>query len=120
VEKSFIPHINKLRQQCNTPNQKALLIVDSHSTHKHEPTIKLFEEHNIMVFILPAHSSTILQPLDLSVNGQLKKLLKDRFKVVEGEDRPTKRNRLMFTTAECLQIAMSGLYIKDGFARAGI
>jgi hypothetical protein len=102
VQNCFIPHIQKIRLQNNLPNQKALLIVYSHSTRKYKPTIKLFEQHNIMVNILPAHSSTILQPLDLSVNGELKRLLKLRFQPKANEDKPTKRSRLMYITVECL------------------
>lgn len=120
VKNVLIPHINKIRQQLGKPNQKALFIVDSHSTRKHQPTILLFEENNICVIILPAHSSTILQPLDLSVNGELKRLLRIRFKPKDGEDTPTKRNRLLYATVECLQGAFLGMVITDGFARAGI
>lgn len=120
IEKDLIPHINKVRTQIGKPDQKALLIVDSHSTRKHQPTITLFEEHNVMVIILPAHSSTIIQPLDLSVNGEFKRLLKLRFKTRDNEDGPTKRSRLLFVSVECLQGALLGMYIKDGFARAGI
>jgi hypothetical protein len=120
VKTVFIPHINRIRQQIGKPNQKVLFIVDSHSTRKYQPTIDLFQQHNIFVFILPAHSSTILQPLDLTVNGELKRLLKLRFKPVKGEDKPTKRNRLLYTTVECLQGAFLAMHITDGFSRAGI
>lgn len=120
VEKVLIPHINRLRQQHNIPNQPALLIVDSHSTRKHEPTIRLFEAHNIIVFILPAHSSTILQPLDLSCNKEFKRVLRQLFHVVPNEDRPTKRNRLLFTSIHALQSAFVGHCIQLGFRRAGI
>lgn len=116
----FLPYVNKLRQKMGKPNQMVLFLVDSHSTRKHEPTIKLFEQYNIMVLILPAHSSTILQPLDLTCNGELKRLLRLNFLPVGGEDRPTKRNRLLYTAVMCLQIALSGLFITCGFSRAGI
>lgn len=120
VKNFFIPHINNIRRQLNLPNQIALFIVDSHSTRKHEPTRLLFVSHNIYVLILPAHSSATLQPLDLSVNGELKRLLRVRFKPKADESGPTKRNRLLFTTAECMQGALLGMVIKDGFSRAGI
>lgn len=120
VQNAFIPEVENLRKQMNCPNQKALLLVDSHSTRQYKPTIDLFEQHNIFVKILPAHSSTILQPLDLTVNGELKRLLKLRFEPKKGESAPTKRNRLMFTTVECLQGAFLAMHITDGFARAGI
>ena len=120
VRDVFIPHVNNLRRSMNQPTAPVLFIVDSHSTRKHEPTIQLFRDNNIIVFILPAHSSTILQPLDLSCNGELKRLLKGHFVVVEGEDGPTKRNRLLHTAVLCLQLALGGLHIMSGFSRAGI
>ena len=69
---------------------------------------------------MPAHSSTILQPLDLSCNGELKRLLKLYFPTVESEDGPDKHNRLLYTTVFCLQQALGGLHILNGFSRAGI
>lgn len=120
VEKVFIPHVEHLRDKLNLPQQKALLLVDSHSTRKYEPTKRLFEQHNIFVKILPAHSSTILQPLDLTVNGEFKRLLRLRFKPRKGETTPTKRSRLMYTSVECLQGAFLSMHITDGFARAGL
>lgn len=120
VRTVFIPHINNVRHQLGKPGQKVLFLVDSHSTRKYEPTIKLFEQNKIIVLILPAHSSTILQPLDLTCNGELKKLLRANFLPVADEDRPTKRNRLLVTSVFCLQGALIGLHIMNGFRRAGI
>jgi DDE superfamily endonuclease len=120
VRDVFIPHVNNLRKNMNQPNAPVLFLVDSHSTHKYAPTIKLFADNNIIVLILPAHSSTILQLLDLTCNGELKRLLKANFAVVADEDGPTKRNRLLYTSVYCLQLALGGLHIMNGFSRAGI
>lgn len=120
VEKVFIPHINQLRKDHGLPHQKALFIVDSHSTRNYQPTKDLFDQHNILVYILPAHSSTILQPLDLAPNKELKRNLRLNFLPKRDEDRGTKRNRLLFTSVLCLQAALTGLQITLGFARAGI
>ena len=94
--------------------------MDSHSTCKYQPTIDLFQQHNILVFVLPAHSSTILQPLDLTVNGEFKQLMRKYFKPVQGENKPTKHNRLLYIAIRCLQGAFLAINITDGFARAGI
>ena len=104
----------------NQLNAPVLFLVDSHSTYKYAPTIKLFADNNIIVLILPAHSSTILQPLDLTCNGELKRLLKANFAVVADENGPTKCNRLLHTSVYCLQLALGGLHIMNGFSRAGI
>ena len=73
-----------------------------------------------MVVVLPAYSSTILQLLDLTVNGEFKRLLKLRFQPRPAEDKPSKRNRLMYHTVHCLQGAFLSMHITDGFAKAGI
>jgi DDE superfamily endonuclease len=112
--------VNNLCRIMNQPNTPVLFLVDSHSTCKHEPTKKLFEDNNIIFLVLPAHSSTILQPLDLTCNGELKRLLRANFVVVEGEDGPTKHNRLLYTSVYCLQLALGGLHIMNSFSRAGI
>ena len=80
----------------------------------------LFQQHNIHVLVLSVYSSTILQPLDLTCHIELKRLLRQNFKIVDGEKRSTTCNRLLFTAVECFQVALSGLYIKKGFSRAGI
>jgi hypothetical protein len=120
VEKVFIPFVNRIRQELGYPDQKVLLIVDSHVTRAHQPTIDLFEANNILVFIIPAHSSTILQPLDLAPNKELKRNLRLNFVPKKDEDRVVKRNRLLYTSVLCLQASLTGLQISLGFARAGI
>ena len=120
VKDEIVPYVTQIHLSLNKPTQPALLIVDSHSTRKHQPTILLFTDHNIIVLILPAHSSTILQPLDLIVNGELKCLLKLRFKPKKSEYGPIKHNKLLYTTVDCLQGVFLAMHITDGFFRAGI
>jgi DDE superfamily endonuclease len=112
VKTVLISHINKIRQQMRIPNQQTLFIVNSHSTRKHESTILFFQEHNIYVIILSAHSSTILQSLDLTVNSELKHLLRLRFKSKKSEDTLTKCNRLLFTIVKCFQGAFLAMHIR--------
>src|SRR5271163_2709452 len=105
VRDVFIPHVNNIRKNMGQPNAPVLFLVDSHSTRKHKPTKKLFADNNIIVLVFPAHSSTILQPLDLTSNGELKRLLRANFVVVEGEDGPTNATSsftLLFTAFSLL------------------
>ena len=120
VRDVFIPHIQNIHTILNKPNALALLIFDSHSTCNEEEAKKLFAANNIHVLILPAHSSTVLQPLDLSVNVEFKRLLRLHFLPLEGEDKPTKCNKLLFTSVGCLEVALTGFHIQNGFKRAGI
>ena len=50
-----------------------LLLIDSHKVHVTNDVIEEAVANNILVFCLPAHASHLLQPLDLSLFGPLKK-----------------------------------------------
>ena len=49
-----------------------LLIYDGHASHKNPETIHWARENGIILFVLPAHSSHLLQKLDVAVFGPLK------------------------------------------------
>ncbi|KXJ15434.1 Jerky protein [Exaiptasia diaphana] len=50
-----------------------ILVVDGHKSHVTEELINAAVANNVIVFCLPAHASHLLQPLDLSLFGPLKK-----------------------------------------------
>ena len=50
-----------------------LLVLDSYKSHHSEEFEEYCKEHNIITLCIPAHSSYILQPLDISCFGPLKK-----------------------------------------------
>ena len=50
-----------------------LLLVDGHKAHVTQDVIEVAVENKILVYCLPAHASHLLQPLDLSLFGPLKK-----------------------------------------------
>lgn len=116
----IIPAINQTRQQLGIPNQKALLLVDPHSTRDHQPSLQACEQNNICVYSLLSHSSTISQPLDLTCNGEFKRVLTKYFRPLPNETKPDKRIRLLDCSVKALQIALAGIHVEAGFARAGI
>lgn len=65
LEKSFVPEIKKL------PGQH-ILIIDGHKTHLTIRAIEFCMKNNISLICLPAHSSQILQPLDVGVYNHVK------------------------------------------------
>lgn len=85
IENDFVAEVERVRAKMNKPNAPALLLSDGHSTRQNIPAVKALEANNIHTIIAPAHSSTILQPLDLTVNGEFKRLLAKNFKKVDGE-----------------------------------
>jgi hypothetical protein len=52
-----------------------LLLVDHHATHHHLPAIKLLHKHNIECMFVPAKMTYLMQPLDVHVNGLLKRTM---------------------------------------------
>jgi hypothetical protein len=117
---ALIPHVQQTRQTIGRPRAWALLLVDGHNSRDHIPTIITLDKYWVLILVLPAHSSTVCQPLDLTCNHELKRILTNYFKPKKGEPREETRIRLLNTAVKCLQVALSGIYIQAGFARAGI
>jgi hypothetical protein len=72
-----------------------LLLVDGHNSRDFMPSIIVFEIHRVIVLVLPAHSATVLQPLDLQPNTQFKRVLTTHFKVIKVSQR--KSNAFSFS-----------------------
>ena len=51
-----------------------LILYDGHKTHLHPDIITWAEDHKVVLFVLPAHSSHILQPLDVGCFGPFQKI----------------------------------------------
>jgi len=64
----FLKHV-----QRSDPAQPILLLLDGHSTHTSLHMVHWAMEHNIHLFVLPAHTSHITQPLDVAVFGPFKR-----------------------------------------------
>ncbi|OHW95969.1 transposase, partial [Colletotrichum incanum] len=67
LEKVFIPYT-----QPAQPDEARLLILDAHQSHTTIDFMWQCFQNNIYLLYLPPHSSTVLQPLDVSVFGLLK------------------------------------------------
>ena len=66
LQQLFVPAIKPISGQH-------VLILDGHSSHLSLTAIEVCIENNITMLCLPAHSSHILQPLDVGVYGHVKK-----------------------------------------------
>jgi hypothetical protein len=69
------------RQRC--PNERSLLILDGHVSHINYKFLKYCEYNDIIVFCLPAHSTHLLQPLDVvhfsALQNAYKEAVEDHF-----------------------------------------
>ena len=120
IEKIFVAEVDKKRIAAGKPNDPVLLIVDQHSSRIGLDYETLFEKHNIYVLLLPPHSSTLLQPLDLSVFGEFKDTLSHRFKVTQKEARSAQRQRLLTSARGALERTLNPDTIKTGWRRSGL
>ena len=67
--KVFQMYLNEhfLKYVLTNTDEPLLLLYDGHSSHINVPLIEWAQKHNIILFLLPAHTSHLLQPLDVGV-----------------------------------------------------
>ena len=120
-ENVFIPHIEEKRRKANE-NLPALLIADNHSSRKALEESRLLDRYNIKLFLLPAHTSHITQPLDLSVNGLFKSVLKSKMHYLKANDDSATdfRAKLMDISFRSLSRALNYDTIRTGWERSGL
>ena len=72
--KIFQMYLNEhfLKYVPTNKDEPLLLLYDEHSSHVNVPLIEWAQKHNIILFLLPAHTSHLLQPLDVGVFGPFK------------------------------------------------
>ena len=58
-----------------TSNEPVLILYDGHKSHVSLSLIQWAQDHNIILFVLPAHTSHILQPMDVGCFGPFEKIL---------------------------------------------
>jgi len=68
LEQHFIPNVRR----GENDKQPILLLFDGHSSHTSTDLIEWAISKNIILFVLPAHTSHILQPLDVAIFGPFK------------------------------------------------
>ena len=86
MEKVILPYVEKVRDDNDLPlRQAALCIFDVYAAHRGDELLDLLRKHNIKCVFVPASCTDKLQPLDLNVNGVLKKALKLEFEQFYSE-----------------------------------
>ena len=67
LQDHFLPHV-----KGQTQDEPVLLIYDGHASHISSKLIEWAKGNNIILFVLPAHTSHLLQPLDVAIFGPFK------------------------------------------------
>lgn len=68
-----------IRELKQDDSASALVIMDNFKGQVTDAIHKLLEENNILVALLPANTTDLLQPLDIAVNKPAKNYLRQQF-----------------------------------------
>ena len=80
IDEVIVPYIERKRKELKlAPTQKALLICDVFRGQKAAKVSKKLASLNIAIVSLPANMIHFFQPLDLTINGEAKRYMKDKF-----------------------------------------
>ena len=98
------------------------VLYDGHSSHVGLDLIETARADNVHLFVLPPHSSHILQPLDVSVFGPFKKTLSALFQnfIHKNPSLSIVLEDLPFFISKAFQSAMTVPVIMAGFRKTGI
>ena len=106
----------------HVPTRPCILLYDGHATHVTADIIKKARESNVYLFVLPAHTSHLLQPLDVSAFGPFKKAFSSECHkfVHENPNRVITRNCLPMLIASAYRSSMTVNNIMAAFRKTGI
>lgn len=99
-----------------------LLLVDGHGSHITTEFMWHCRQNQIFLFILPPHTSHVLQPLDLAVFGPIKARYRKELAAIASLDdnAPIKKQRFITVYAKARSHSLSSTNILKAFAAAGI
>ena len=104
------------------PQQRRLLILDGHGSHATEDFMWECFSHHIQLLYLPAHTSHVLQPLDLAIFRLLKHAYrKHSHRLYLQEDTsPFCKSGFLLCLAKARTEAITSQNIKAGWRAAGL
>jgi DDE superfamily endonuclease. len=117
LEKVFLP-----QTQPEHPDDARLLIVDGHGSHTSDEFMTTCYLNNVYLLFLPAHTSHVLQPLDLGCFSSLKTEYRRQvgnFTALTDETRVGKARFLEFY-AQARRIGLSKANIQSGWKATGL
>lgn len=119
----FIEHVLPLRrEQDDGTLEPVVLIMDGHATHFTLRSIRLADMNGITLFKLPAHTSHILQPLDLAIFGPWHKLIAKKVKHFRAQNNNRTITKEVYSRIfrTAWDEAMRAENAQKGFETAGI
>lgn len=102
-------------------NEKVLLLLDGHRSHVSVNLVEWAKQQGIIIFILPAHTSHILQPMDVSCYGPLEKIYNNLcHKLMRESSANITRYNVCDVAGKAYTRALSPENIQSGFRKTGI
>ena len=109
----YIPH--------REPGQLLLLILYGHKSHIAVDIIKWAKQDNIVIFVLPAHISHVLQPLDVACFGPFQKMYNSEcHKLIRKNTCGIIRYDICSLTSKVYFKALSAENLQAAFRKTGI
>ena len=107
---------------CIPPARPILLLLDGHSSHVTVEAIELARKHNVHMLCLPAHTTHILQPLDVGVFKSLKANYYKACKkyITDHPGRVVTTENIASLLAVAWPLAVTPVNIMSGFKKCGI
>ncbi|KAH7815981.1 putative transposase Tan1 [Monocercomonoides exilis] len=114
----WIPLITE--KEKPTSSDRALLLMDNHSTHNDEFVIEAAEKNNIILKRFPPNMTYLLQPCDSCIFSRLKSTLNNKFIIPSPFSLPSYRTQLAEVLPEALAAACTPSTIKAAFIKTGV
>jgi DDE superfamily endonuclease len=116
LERIFIPETTR------GSNQPHLLILDGHGSHIDIDFLWLCKQHSIQLLYLPAHSSHVLQPLDLAPFSVAKSSYRHQIQELASlnDAAPIKKERFITCYKNAREAGLTERVIRAGWLATGL
>lgn len=116
MERVFLPETAVLDDRWR------MLILDGHGSHIDLEFLWTCKQNKVYLLFLPAHSSHVLQPLDLSVFSVVKRFYRQQIQTLSYLDdaAPVKKERFITAYYAAREGAITERVVRAGWAVAGI
>lgn len=120
VTLDWLKHFNKFTWAKKVGGYR-LLVLDGHESHHSYNFEEYCKENNILTLCMPAHSSHLLQPLDVGCFGPLKKAYSRQIEdLVRARITYISKESFLPAFQEAFKAAMTQENVRGGFQGAGL
>jgi DDE superfamily endonuclease len=119
---SWLRELFLIESAVEDPSQTRILLLDGHGSHMPNDFMYESEINNVKLFYLPAHSSHVTQPLDLSIFAPLKHQYRKEIDAIAAYDDtgPVKNIRFIQSYDKARQWALTPRNILAGWRGSGL